>query len=237
MDLSLILPVYNEETVIKETLKEITSFLNDQNLSYEIIVVDDGSTDRSVEVINELGLANLVLLEHQKNLGKGAAVRDGVLKAQGKLILFMDADNSTKITNLTRFLEKQSSEQAEIVIASRTLADSQITSHQIKLKETFGKLGNLMIRFLLVRDFKDTQCGFKLYSHKCKELFRLQKLNRWGFDFEILFLARKKDFKVIELPVVWQNHPESKVKFWDYFLTLKELFLVRYYYLTKQYEN
>jgi len=237
MDLTVIVPVFNEEKLINQTLKSISCFLEflKPRLTYEIIVVDDGSTDESAALIKKLALPNLLLLQHRRNLGKGAAVKDGALASTGEVILFLDADHSTKIDNLPIFLEKLN--KADIVIASRALADSVIEAPQPLFKEKLGKLGNFFIRSLLVKGIKDTQCGFKVFKRSCLPLFRMQKLRGWGFDFELLFLARKLDYRIEELGVKWRNYQPSKVKLWGYAKTFADVFLVLYYNLTGQYHN
>ncbi len=235
MDLTVILPVFNEENVIKSTIQKVNQFLKNQDLTFEVIVVNDGSTDRTVKRVKEVELTNLVLLENNKNSGKGAAVKKGAMAAQGEFILFMDADFSTSIENLTKFIDLLGKEKADIVIASRALPESVIKVRQLKFKEALGQLGNLPIRFFLVKDIKDTQCGFKLFKRDCLKLFRLQRLKRWGFDFEILFLAQKFGYKILELPVTWTNRQNSRVRFIDYFKTLGEVFIVKFNDLMKKY--
>ena len=235
MDLSVILPAFNEAEVIQPTIRKIVQFLENKSLTYELIVVDDGSTDQTAERVLALPLPGLKLLKHQANLGKGAAVQTGMLAATGGYLLFLDADYSTAIDNLDRFLEVLKQSGADIVIASRALPDSVVGVHQIKIKENLGRLGNWLIRFFLVKGIRDTQCGFKLYRRRCLSLFRKQKIKKWGFDFEILFLAQKQNYKIVELPVVWQNQPDSKVKLVSYAQTLGELFLIKYNDLLNKY--
>lgn len=238
MDLSVIVPVFNEARLIIQTLQNISQFLGElaqPRLTIEIIVVDDGSTDDSSALIKNLNLPNLLLLQHQKNLGKGAAVKDGILAAKGEILLFLDADHSTNIDNLPIFLTKL--KNADIVIASRALADSVIEVHQPPFKEKLGKLGNFFIRHLLVKDIFDTQCGFKVFKRACLPLFRMQKLAGWGFDFELLFLAKKHGYRIKEVGVKWRNYQPSKVKWFGYARTLLDIFLVRYYNLTGKYSK
>lgn len=236
MNLSIIVPAYNEAEVIQSTLKKISEFLNNQPMTYEIIVVNDGSTDATADKVRELNFNNLVLLENGKNLGKGAAVKKGVLVAQGDYLLFLDADYSTAIDNLPKFLDLLISQKADLVIASRALAESVVKIHQSRLKEVVGKLGNWPIRLFLVKGIKDTQCGFKLFKRSCLPLFKLQRLNGFGFDFEILFLAQKFGYKIVEAPVIWTNRSISRVKFIDYFKTLGELLTVAFNNLTNKYQ-
>jgi dolichyl-phosphate beta-glucosyltransferase len=236
MDLSVILPAYNEEKNIIGTLTELDNFLKDQFLNYEIIIVDDGSSDKSNSLIKSFNGGSCILLENPQNLGKGAAVKRGMLSAKGDLILFMDADNSTTIANLPDFIKAIGNNDFDIVIASRALSESDIKLHQPKFKEYLGKMGNLLIRLLLVPRISDTQCGFKLFKKECLKLFKLQRLSRWGFDFEILFLAKKFNFKIKEMPVSWTNNFDTKVRSSDYLGTLKELILVLYNNLTGKYK-
>lgn len=238
MDLSVIVPVFNEQKLISQTLQNISQFLGEVaqprlGLTYEIIVVDDGSTDDSQALIKKLNLPNLLLLEHYKNLGKGAAVKNGMLASSGQTLLFLDADHSTNIDNLSDFLAQL--KNADIVIASRALPDSVIEVHQPWFKERLGKLGNFLIRHLLVAGIFDTQCGFKIFTRACLPLFKLQKLSGWGFDFELLFLAKKRDYRIKEVGVKWTNCQPSKVKWFGYIRTLLDIFLVRYYNLTGKY--
>jgi len=234
MDLSVILPAYNEEEVIKSTILKIVEFFKNQALTYEIIVVNDGSTDKTAKIVLELNYPNVRLI-NQENLGKGGAVRTGMLASQGDYLLFLDADYSTSINNLTKFLATIKNQQADVVIASRALADSIVDVHQNKIKEYLGKIGNQLIRLLLIKGINDTQCGFKLFNRKCLELFKKQKVFGWGFDFEILFLAQKFGYKIVQLPVIWQDKPDSKVKINGYLKTFKDLLLIKYFDLLNKY--
>ena len=237
MDISVIVPVYNEEELIAGTLREIDSFLKSSGWEFEIIVVDDGSIDKSKETVKTLNNSKIKLLEHQRNFGKGRAVKSGMLASSGDFLLFMDADNSTTIDNLEHFLNQLKSNEADIVIASRDVPGAVIRSHQSLVKERSGKFGNLLVRSLLLSDFKDTQCGFKLFKRECLKIFKKQTVDGWGFDFEILFLAKRYNFSVLELPVVWTNNPDSKVKTFDYLATLLELFKVKFNNLMRRYED
>ena len=235
MDLSIILPAYNEELVIESTIEKIIEYLKNRYFSYELIVVNDGSVDQTGKIVKSLNLPVLRLIEHEKNLGKGAAVKSGMLMAKGENLLFLDADYSTTIDNLAIFLSILKENQADIVIASRALKNSQINIHQCKIKENIGKIGNKLIKQFLLKGIEDTQCGFKLFNRRCLELFKKQKINGWGFDFEILYLAQKLGYKICQAPVVWSCQPDSKVTVLSYFKTLGELFLIKYNILFKKY--
>jgi len=226
MYLSVIVPVFNEAAVIRETLQKIDFFLEQKGWASEIIVVNDGSTDNSLEEIRAAGLINLKLISHSSNLGKGAAVKKGMLNASGDLLLFLDADYSTDINQLENFLPYLN-KGYDIVIGSRGLRDSKITVSQSKIKVLSGKLGLALTHLLVVPGIKDTQCGFKLFKKNCLSIFRQQTLSGWGFDFELLFLASKQNLKVAEVAVEWKNRSDSKVKTFDYFRTLLELIKIR----------
>ena len=160
-------------------------------------------------------------------------MRQGVLESQGEYILFMDADNSTKISELGHFLE--AIRTCDIVIGSRALSGSQITVAQHPLKRMAGRAGNVLVRLLLGIALKDTQCGFKLFRKKAKVLFEMQVVEGWGFDFEILFLAHKGGFLIQERPVMWVNNFDSKVTSVDYVRSLGDLLRVRARYALRLY--
>jgi len=225
MDLSIIIPVYNEEKVIESTLVDIVDFLKSLHFEYEIIVVDDGSLDNTKKIVNSLNIDNLTLLEHSKNMGKGLAVKDGVLFSKGDYILFMDADSSTTINHLTSLITSLKSNNAHIAIASREHNESIIKTRQSTYKEAFGRFGNLFMNYILKLDLKDTQCGFKLFN---KEIFKKQTLNGFSFDMELLYLAKKLNYKVIEVPITWSNNIHSSVKLKDYFKTILDIFKIKF---------
>ncbi|MFH0874121.1 MAG: dolichyl-phosphate beta-glucosyltransferase [Candidatus Komeilibacteria bacterium] len=232
MLLSVVIPAYNEASVIATTLRRVVSFL-DQHYAgnFEIIVADDGSLDSTAQLVSTFQPVKLLPLPHR---GKGAAVRSGVLAAQGQVILFTDADNSTDIDHLPAFLSAL--DRADIVIGSRQIAQANVLVAQPWLKRTLGRLGNGLIRLLLVPGISDTQCGFKMFRSSCRVLFQLQTRDDWAFDFELLFLARKKGLVISELPVRWVNNFASKVKPWSYITTLLAVFSVQYNYWTHRYK-
>lgn len=229
--ISIVVPAYNESAVIISTLQRIRSFMQQHyGADFELLVADDGSTDDTAALVSGQPDVRLLKLPHR---GKGAAVRAGVLAAQGEMILFTDADNSTDIEHLPAFI--QALGRNDIVIGSRQVNEATIVVAQPWLKQFFGRLGNAMIQTLLLPGIKDTQCGFKLFRSSCKVLFEQQRRDDWAFDFEILFLARKRNLSIIELPVRWVNNFDTKVKPWSYVTTLLAVFSVQYNYLTHRY--
>jgi dolichyl-phosphate beta-glucosyltransferase len=236
MYLSVIVPVYNEAAVIKETLRKIDNYLKSKNWLSEIIVVNDGSSDGSLTEINQFKLGNLKVISFKENQGKGAAVKAGLLAAGGELLLFLDADYSTAIDELDNFLPAID-EGYDIVIGSRAVAGAKIIVAQPKTKEWLGRLGNKLIQWLALPGIKDTQCGFKLFTKRFQPYFKKQTIKRWSFDFELLFIARKYNFRILEMPVNWTNDPFSKVKLWDYPKTFFGLIKIRLNNLRRIYDE
>ena len=228
---SIIIPAYNEENRIKSTLLIVDDYLRSNNMNAEIIVVSDGSSDNTGEVVDgfKSKIENLKLIEYTKNQGKGFAVKTGVEKSRGKYIVFADADNSTPIEELDNLYQQLKETDSDIAIGSRYLQSSNIKRKQPKYRVILGRAGNLHIRALLVDDIKDTQCGFKLFKHKtAKEIFNLQKVKRFGFDMEALVIGEKLGYKIVEVPVSWFNSSESRVRpVKDGLRTLKDLIYVK----------
>ncbi len=231
MELTVVIPAFNEERVIASTLREVLGYLSKRFSSYEVIVVDDGSRDRTAAAVSVF--KNVKLLRSQKNRGKGHAVKMGVLASAGDYILYMDADNSTSITELDHFMGEI--RNYDLVMGSRALATSVVAVSQNPFKKALGRLGNFVIRLLLGLPFSDTQCGFKLFRARLAALFRKQKIERWGFDFEFIFLAHRGGFRIHESPVRWANHVDSRVTPASYIASLVELLKVRAWYLLGKY--
>jgi len=207
---SVVIPTYNEEKRIGETLKEIADYLSRQNYSYEIIVVDDASFDKTVKIIEGFG-EKIVLLRNKRREGKGYSIRQGVLSATGDFILFSDADLSTPIEELEKLLFWLK-KGYHLAIGSRRLPDSDVPVPQPFLRRLMGKIFNLLVRIFVVRSFCDTQCGFKCFEKKTANfLFGRQRLSGFCFDVEILYLAKKFKKRVKEVPVRWLNSPVSKI--------------------------
>lgn len=225
-EISVIIPAYNEENIINKNIRRIFSYLEKHFDKFEIIVVSDGSKDGTVAEVKKINEPAIRTIEYFPNRGKGFAVRTGVLNAKYDHVLFMDADLSTSIEELSS-LQKYADEY-DIVIASRAMTDSRIENLQPFFRRLFGLFGKKIIGLFVVRGIKDTQCGFKLFKKEAaRKLFEKQKINRWGFDFEILFLAQKFGYSIKEVPVVWYARIESKLKFKDYITTLLELISLR----------
>lgn len=220
--LSIIIPTYNEEKVIVNTLTKIVEFLNKEDYFWEIIVSDDGSTDNTVQSVEKFPVK--VVLS-KRNKGKGFALRKAFAVAKGEWQLFLDADYSTKIEELRVFLGYI--DEYDIIIGSRAIKGSIIEQKQPLYKVLVGKLGNKIIKIVLVRQINDTQCGFKMFNKKAAKLLASTTIDGWGFDFELLFLAQKLGYKIKELPIVWNNNSISRVKTVHYIKTLKEVFVVK----------
>ncbi len=229
LTLSIIIPAYNEEKRIVKTLQTVSAFCQLQAKTYEILVVDDGSKDKTVQVVTELKekIPHLKLVHYATNQGKGFAVKQGVEQALGEYILFTDADNSTPIEEWRKvfpLLKKH-----EVVIGSRYIKGSDIKIEQPKYRIVLGRLGNLMIQTFLLDGIKDTQCGFKAFQHgAAKEIFSRMKVKRFGFDMEILVIARLLKYDIKEVAVSWYNAPDSRVRpIKDGLRTLRELIFIK----------
>ncbi|MBI4017071.1 MAG: glycosyltransferase family 2 protein [Candidatus Aenigmarchaeota archaeon] len=226
--LSVIIPAYNEEQRLPSTIKEIKAYLDSKKYDYEIIVVDDGSNDNSVGVVKQLNLSKVKLLVHEINRGKGAAVKTGMLAGKGEYLLFTDADHSTPIEELEKFM--QYIKQYDIIIGSRSIKGAKLEKRQPLYRMFIGKIFNKLVRLITVKGLIDTQCGFKLFTGKCaRQIFAKQTLDRWSFDVEILYIARKYGYKILELPVRWVNRRESRVDpLKDSLRMLRDLFVIRW---------
>lgn len=227
--LSVVIPAYNEEHRLGTTLEAVDAYLKKQPFTYEVLVVSDGSEDRTGEVVRERArtMKGLVLIDNKENHGKGYVVRQGMLAAQGKFRLFMDSDHSVSIEYIETFLP-HFSQGYDVVIASIEVAGATIEEHAAWYRRALGHYAKLLIRLLAIWEIHDTQRGFKIFSARAaQEVFSLQTLTRWGFDIEILVIAKKLGYRIKELPVVWINSGESKVGLSAYVTTLRDLFVVR----------
>ncbi|MDD5547440.1 MAG: glycosyltransferase family 2 protein [Candidatus Pacebacteria bacterium] len=228
--LSIIIPAYNEAKRLPMTLIDIDKHLKDQDFTYEIIVVNDGSKDETADVVNRfLSLIDhLKLIDNKHNSGKGAVVRQGMLEAKGKWRLFMDADNSTSIVEFNKMIPYFQNYQ--VVIADRDLKESRLIPPQPWYKRVLGNFGNLIIQILLLPGIWDTQCGFKCFSEEAvQKIFSVSKIDRWGFDVEALALAKKLGYKIKRIPIFWVNDIRSHVKLSAYLEVFKEVFKIRWW--------
>lgn len=229
--LSVVIPAYNEEKRLPRTLASVIAYLEEQPFPSEIIAVDDGSTDDTRQVIRnqETGSIPLKLLQHADgaNHGKGASVRKGMLEARGAYRLFMDADNSTTLDQVEQFWPLFE-EGFDVVIGSRALRESVIVRHQSIFKEYAGRIGNFFVRTLVVPGIHDTQAGFKMFAAAAAEaIFAKQTIERWGFDIELLAIARSLGYGIREIPITWLNDKGSKVTTGSYFEVLGEIWRIR----------
>ncbi len=212
--LSVVIPAYNEEERLPETIRLVEDFLSRQKYTWELIVVDDGSKDRTCQVAEEtFSNPNSRLEKNPRNMGKGATIRNGMTEhATGKFRLFTDADNSTPIEEVTKLLRRVKKGKYQIAIGSRALPKSNIEVHQPFYRELMGRVFNLMVQMLAIPGIKDTQCGFKLFEGKAAaEIFPLQSLDGFSFDVEVLYIARKRGYRIAEVPIRWINSPASRV--------------------------
>ncbi len=214
MRISIIIPAYNEEYRIGRTLEKIRNFLKKKDYTYEVLVVDDGSTDKTAQTALDSALCkegHLRLIKNEANRGKGYSVKKGIISSLGEYILFSDADLSTPIEQLDKLFGFINNGY-DIVIGSRALPDSDVRVHQPWYRERMGKTFNFLVKSMLMKGINDTQCGFKLFkSSLAKEIASNMKLNGFSFDVEMLYLAVKNKYKIKEVPVIWMNSPKSKV--------------------------
>ena len=222
MHLSVVIPAYNEALRLRPTLRKIVDYLRGQGLGYEVLVVDDGSTDATAAVAEEFAADGVRVLRQPENHGKGAVLRVGVLASRGEQVLLVDADLSTPIEDLERL--RPHLQEAEVVLGSRAVAGSDITLHQPVYREMMGRTFNLIIRLLGVRGLRDTQCGFKLLDGEvARRLFQELRIERFAYDVELVWLARRHGYRVVEVGVRWADSSSSRVNpmtdslrmFWD----------------------
>jgi dolichyl-phosphate beta-glucosyltransferase len=215
-DLSIVIPAYNEAGRIGLSLERLAAFLNPRPERYEIVVVDDGSRDDTAAIVGTFGRARgegiVRLLDNGVNHGKGYSLKHGVLLARGVFLLLTDADLSTPIEELPRLLDPVRRGACGIAIGSRALDTSRIEIRQPVWREMMGRTFNAMVRALTGLPFRDTQCGFKVMRREAVlPLFRAARVERFAYDVEILYLARRSGVAVLEMPVIWRNAPGSKV--------------------------
>jgi dolichyl-phosphate beta-glucosyltransferase len=211
--LSVIIPAYNEEKRLLSTLGSVHDFLSAEESLFEIIIVDDGSSDGTCDVVKNFAVdhCGIRLISHSPNRGKGYSVRKGIEAGQGDLLLINDADGSSPIEEIKR-LEKALEDGADIAIGSRAIPDQDTKVKAYPYRKIMGNTFNTIVQTLLLPGIRDTQCGFKLFKkEQGKELFAKAKLDRYAFDVEILYLARLYNYRIAEIPINWQNVRGSKI--------------------------
>jgi glycosyltransferase involved in cell wall biosynthesis len=233
--LSLLIPAYNEAARLGATLDQVLAYLHAQPYPSELLVIDDGSTDNTVAVAEEYfsshtGRVATRVLSYAPNRGKGYAVRQGLLAARGTVALFSDADLSTPIAELPLLLEPILAGECDVVFGSRALNDELIGQHQPWLREQSGRFFNRMVRLATGMPYADTQCGFKAFRLEvCTPLIESARLDRFGFDVELLFLAYQARLRLREQPVRWNDAAGSKVGMLSGLHGFRELWALRQY--------
>lgn len=233
--LSIVIPAFNEEKRLPATLAAVKTYLAATNWELsEIVVVDDGSRDATAEVARAAGVR---VLQNPGNRGKGYSVRHGMLKAQGEWLLFSDADLSTPIEEIEKLFAAIEGARANAAIGSRDLDRSLIGVRQPRFRELGGRFFNLVIRLLTGLPFHDTQCGFKLFeAAAAREIFRRQRVERFGFDVEVLYIAQRLGYRTLEVPVRWNDVAGTKVKMLGAVAAFLDPLKVRWNGLTGKYK-
>jgi dolichyl-phosphate beta-glucosyltransferase len=237
---SIVIPAYNEGERLGPTLQKVLGYIRAQGWDAEVIVVNDGSRDNTAEVVRSFARENpgLRLVENPGNRGKGYSVRNGMLNARGDIVVFSDADLSSPIEEMPKLLAALAA-GADIAIGSRWLRAELQTQRQSMHRQLFGRVFNLLLRMILGLRFKDTQCGFKAYTRRASQtILPLQRIERWGFDPEILFLARKFGFRVEEVAVLWGHSGDTRIHpVMDGARMFAEMVRVRWYDLMGRYDG
>ena len=237
---SIVIPAYNESARLGATLEKVLAYVHARGWDAEVIVVNDGSRDNTADIVRTFSQKDpaLRLVENPGNHGKGYSVRHGMLNARGRVVLFSDADLSSPIEEAPKLFQALE-EGADIAIGSRWLRAEMQTQRQPLHRQVFGRIFNLMLRVTLRLQFKDTQCGFKAFRQPAVQaIFPLQQIERWGFDPEILFLARKFKFKVQEVPVAWGHSGGTRIHpLVDGSRMFLDMLRIRWYDLTGKYNG
>lgn len=232
-DLSIVIPAFEEQARLGNSLPKILSYIESNSLSAELIVVDDGSGDDTAQTARdacaEFPAIKTDVVRYEKNRGKGYAVKTGLLASSGDIALFSDADLSTPISELPKLVEPIRRDEFDVTFGSRELDKSLIDTHQSWRREQGGRIFNFVVRSLTGLPFLDTQCGFKAFNmKKFRPLLPLMRIERFGFDIEFLYVAFHKGLRLKEIPVVWNHCEGTKVEMWrDSRRTLDEVRQIR----------
>lgn len=238
--LSIVVPAYNEHERLGPTIHSYLAYCRDRRLEVELIVVDDGSLDATSAVVESLSAEypELRLIRLAENRGKGYAVRTGVVNARGRLVLFADADAATPMSELER-LESAIRAGADVAIGSRELAGPGVQVQARLYRRVIGRVFHFLVETLTVRTIKDTQCGFKLFRGPvAHDLFSRMRMNGFSFDVELLMMAQRRGYQIVEVPVNWVHQPGSKVNLAvDSMRMARDLFVIRGRYLSGEYST
>jgi glycosyltransferase involved in cell wall biosynthesis len=243
--LSIVIPAYNEEGRIGRSLDDILAFLSSSDYAAEVIVVDDGSNDltsrRVEERVESFSAAGhqLRVLKNEPNRGKGYSVKRGLTESRGEIVLFTDADLSSPITEAPKLITPIAERRAEVAFGSRALNRKLIGKRQPVLRDFGGRIFNLLMKGITGLKFKDTQCGFKAFRREqALPVFTLQSIDRFGFDPEVLYVAKKQGLRLLEVPVVWNDSEGSKISFFsDSLKMVADLVRIRMNDLSGRYDN
>ena len=237
---SIVIPAYNESARIRSTIEKILVHIQRQGWDAEVLVVNDGSTDDTAQIVQSYAAENpaLRLLDNPGNRGKGYSVRHGMLHANGEVMLFSDADLSSPIEEADKLFAAVNS-GADVAMGSRWLRAELQTQRQPLYRQLLGRIFNLALRILLGLQYRDTQCGFKAFTRRAAQtIFPLQHIERWGFDPEILYLARKFGLKIQELPVQWAHRDGTRINpLRDGIRMFVEILKIRWYSITGKYDG
>ena len=238
--LSIVIPAHNEETRLPPSLAQINAYLQQQDYSCEVIIVENGSKDRTFEVAREFADAfdHIRVIQSPDNLrGKGLAVKQGMLAAEGDWRFICDADLSMRIEDISRFLPPESN-GFDLIIASREAPGAQRVDEP-EFRHMIGRVNNWIIKAAALDDFEDTQCGFKMFNRSAAlDLFGVQKMNGIGFDVELLYIAKRRGYKIKEVPITWYYDPYSTMRLWDDSINmLREIWDIRQNWRRGDYEK
>jgi glycosyltransferase involved in cell wall biosynthesis len=238
--LSIVIPAYNESARIEATLHRVMSCVEAQAWDAEVLVIDDGSRDDTASIVKLWmeRFPRLHLIQNPGNRGKGYSVRNGLLQAAGDVVMFTDADLSAPMEEAGLLLLAIEA-GADVAIGSRWMDRTRQTIHQPLYRQFFGRCFNAITRGVMGLPFKDTQCGFKAFRREAAQvIFRLQRIERWGFDPEILFIARKLKYRIVEVPVTWGHDERSRMSYLkDGMKMLEEMAVIRYNSLAGRYDE